>query len=201
MYRSRKEYDELDKLIYSIYDDYNIDKFPIDAKELCWKMKIALVPYSAFSDGDSQSLLQKKSEHSFFVKESKENPPTIYYNDMFESEGAIRLSIFHEIGHYICEDEDDSKDDLSDYFARHFMCPTAYLMLKGIESPNEIVAFCGVSFKAACNASANIANRKKKFGFKLFSHEEEFIKKIDPIVLRLHKFAEKGGVNVNELVN
>ncbi|EFQ51829.1 ImmA/IrrE family metallo-endopeptidase [Lactobacillus iners] len=106
-------------------------------------MKIALVPYSAFSD-EAKKLLQKKSNHAFFVKESKENPPTIYYNDTFESKGAIRLSVFHEIGHYICED--DSKDDLADYFARHFMCPTAYLMLKGIESPNEIVAFCGVSF-------------------------------------------------------
>ncbi|EPI46994.1 ImmA/IrrE family metallo-endopeptidase [Gardnerella sp. DNF01144] len=191
MYRSGSEYDELDKLIYSIYDDYNIDKFPIDAKELCWKMKIALVPYSAFSD-EAKKLLQKESKHAFFVKESKENPPTIYYNDMFESEGAIRLSIFHEIGHYICEDKDDSKDDLADYFARHFMCPTAYLMLKGIASPNEIVAFCGVSFEAARNASANIASRKKKLGFKLFSHEEEFIKKIDPIALRLYESAEKG---------
>lgn len=200
MYRSGSEYDELDKLIYSIYDDYGINKFPIDEKELCRKMKIALVPYSAFSD-EAKKLLQKKSNHAFFVKESKENPPMIYYNDAFGSEGAIRFSVFHEIGHYICEDEDDSKDDLADYFARHFMCPTAYLMLKGIESPNEIVAFCGVSFEAACNASANIANRKKKLGFKLFSHEKEFIKNIDPLSLRLYELTEKGGINVNELVN
>ena len=192
MYRSGSEYDKLDKLIYSIYDDYNIDKFPIDAKELCRKMKIALVPYSAFSD-EAKKLLHKKSKHAFFVKESKENPPTIYYNDLFESEGAIRLSIFHEIGHYICEDEDDSKDDLADYFARHFMCPIAYLMLKGIESANEIVAFCGVSFEAARNASANITSRNKKFGFKLFSHEEEFIKKIDPIAFGFYELTEKGG--------
>ena len=92
MYRSGSEYDKLDKWIYSIYDDYNIHKFPIDAKKICQKMKIALVPYSAFSDGGSQSLLQKKSKHAFFVKESKENPSTIYYNDTFGSEGAIRLS-------------------------------------------------------------------------------------------------------------
>ncbi|MFP1694826.1 ImmA/IrrE family metallo-endopeptidase [Gardnerella greenwoodii] len=181
----------MDKLIYSIYDDYGINKFPIDEKELCRKMKIALVPYSAFSD-EAKKLLQKKSNHAFFVKESKENPPMIYYNDAFGSEGAIRFSVFHEIGHYICEDEDDSKDDLADYFARHFMCPTAYLMLKGIESPNEIVAFCGVSFEAACNASANIANRKKKLGNKLMGYEKEFIEKIDPIVLWFYELKEKG---------
>lgn len=191
MYRSGSEYDELDKLIYSIYDDYNIKAFPIDEKELCQKMKIALVPYSAFSD-EAKKLLHKKSKHAFFVKESKENPPTIYYNDTFASEGAIRLSIFHEIGHYICEDEDDSKDDLADYFARHFMCPTAYLMLKGIESPNAIVAFCGVSFEAACNASANIANRKKKLGSNLLSYEKESIKNIDPIAFWVYELT-KGG--------
>lgn len=191
MYRSGIEYDKLDKLIYSIYVDYNIQSFPIDEKYLCRKMKIALVPYSAFSEA-AEKLLQKKSNHSFFVKESKENPPTIYYNDTFESEGAIRLSVFHEIGHYICEDEDDSKDDLADYFARHFMCPTAYLMLKGIESPNEIVAFCGVSFQAACNASANIANRKKKLGNKLLSYEKEFIKNIDPITFWFYELTDRG---------
>lgn len=190
MYRIGNEYDELDKLIYSIYVDYDIKAFPIDEKELCRKMKIALVPYSAFSD-EAKKLLYKKSKHAFFVKESKENPPTIYYNDMFESEGAIRLSVFHEIGHYICEDEDDSKDDLADYFARHFMCPTAYLMLKGIESPNEIVAFCGVSFEAARNASANIASRKKKLGSKLLSYEKEFIERIDQIAGWFYELIEK----------
>lgn len=102
--------------------------------------------------------------------------------------GAIRLSVFHEIGHYICEDE----DDLADYFARHFMCPTAYLMLKGIESPNEIVAFCGVSFQTACNASANIANRKKKLGNKLLSYEKEFIKNIDPITFGFYELTDRG---------
>lgn len=70
MYRSGIEYDKLDKLIYSIYVDYNIQSFPIDEKDLCRKMKIALVPYSAFSD-EAKKLLQKKSNHAFFVKESK----------------------------------------------------------------------------------------------------------------------------------
>ncbi|MDX5066788.1 hypothetical protein SD927_00055 [Lactobacillus iners] len=90
MYRSGIEYDKLDKLIYSIYVDYNIQSFPIDEKDLCRKMKIALVPYSAFSD-EAKKLLQKKSNHAFFVKESKENPPTIYYNDTFESEGSVQF--------------------------------------------------------------------------------------------------------------
>lgn len=190
MYRNGTDYDKLDELIYSIYIDYDIKEFPIDEKELCQKMQIDLVPYSALSD-EAKKLLQKKSKHAFFVKEPKENSPTIYYNDRFESEGAVRLSIFHEIKHYVCEDEDDSKDDLADYFARHFMCPTAYLMLKDIKSPNEIISFCGVSFEAACHASANIEKRRQKLGLTLLSYEKEFIQQIDSIVLYRHEQQEK----------
>lgn len=139
MYRNSEEYGKLDKLIYKIYLDYNVISFPIDELELCQKMGIALVPYSAF-ENDAWTLLLKKSNHAFFVRESAENVPTIYYNDLYGTKGAIRLSIFHEIKHYICEDEDDNADDLADYFGRHLMCPTAYLMLKGIDTPNEIVS-------------------------------------------------------------
>lgn len=50
MYRNGTDYDKLDELIYSIYIDYDIKEFPIDEKELCQKMQIDLVPYSALSD-------------------------------------------------------------------------------------------------------------------------------------------------------
>lgn len=112
MYRSGSDYNKLETLIYSIYSDYNITQLPIDEKEVCQKMGIALVPYSAFGN-DCNVLLQKKSKHAFYVRKSKENPPTIYYNDTFASPGAIRLSIFHEIKHCICEDNDDHEDDVA----------------------------------------------------------------------------------------
>lgn len=191
MYRSGQRYDEMDELIYSIFIDYGISSFPIDEKDLCRKMGVALVPYSAFSL-EANALLQKKSKHAFFVKQSQPFPPTIYYNDRYESEGAIRLSILHEIKHYVCEDSDDEEDDLADYFGRHMMCPTAYLQFKGINTPNEIVAFCGASFEAACNASANIERRKEKLGFGLREYEKMFIEQIDPILLEIHSQDKEG---------
>lgn len=191
MYRNPEEYNKLDRLIYGIYLDYGISSFPIDEQELCQKMRIALVPYSAF-ENDAWSLLLKKSNHAFFVRESTENIPTIYYNDLYESKGAIRLSIFHEIKHYICEDEDDKTDDLADYFGRHLMCPTAYLMLKGIDTPNEIVSFCGVSFEAARYTSSNIQSRREKYGYTLMSYERDFIKQIEPMLLRINAVTPGG---------
>ena len=183
MYRNGSEYGEMDRLIYSIYMDYHITKFPIDPKDVCRKFGVALVPYSAFISNDSEKLLKKKSKQAFFVRESKENPPTIYYNDNHESEGSIRLSIFHELKHYVCGDKNDEDDDLADYFGRHFMCPTAYIMKKVIDTPNAIVAFCGVSFEAACYASSNVRKRREKCGLGLMTYEQEYIEMVEPIVL------------------
>ena len=56
----------------------------------------------------------------FFVKATKSTPPTIYYNDTIESEGAIRFTIFHELKHYVFEDDDDEDDDLADFFCKIF---------------------------------------------------------------------------------
>ena len=90
MYRDGSVYDEIDKVIFDIYQDYGIKTFPVDEVEVCNKLGVALVPYSAFLREEGK-LLIKKSELGFFVKESKEQPPTIYYNDRFSSKGAIRL--------------------------------------------------------------------------------------------------------------
>ena len=70
MYRYGSAYDELDRIIYSIYMDYNIRTLPIDERELCRKLGVALVPYSAYSPNDSKTLLIKKSKQAFFVRES-----------------------------------------------------------------------------------------------------------------------------------
>lgn len=94
MYRSDAIYDEIKNVIIDIYIDYGIKTFPIDEKEVCKKMGVALIPYSEY-EGDEFKLLQKKSKLGFFVKATKSTPPTIYYNDTIESEGAIRFTIFH----------------------------------------------------------------------------------------------------------
>ena len=187
MYRDGSVYDEIDKVINEIYLDYDIKKFPIDEVEICKKLGVALVPYSAFPE-ESRELLEKKSKLGFFVKESKEMPPTIYYNDYFGSQGAIRLTIFHELKHYIFDDDDDDDDDLADYFARHFMGPTAYLMQKGFDSPNEIVSHCGMSMEAAKNAYLNIVSRRNKYGNNLFDYEVTLINQIEPVLLETYSY-------------
>ena len=182
MYRNGKVYDEIDKVIIDIFLDYNIKTFPLDEVDICNKMGVALVPYSGF-DPNGRSLLLKQSAHGFFVKRSKELPPTIYYNDLFESKGAIRFTIFHELKHYVYDDNNDDDDDLADYFARHFMCPTGYIIQKCLDSPNEIVSYCGMSMEAATYAYIGIVNRKRKYGMGLFDFEIPLINHLEPVIL------------------
>ena len=64
MYRSGKEYDRIDKLVIDILMDYGINEFPLDMNELCRKMGINIVPYSAYDP--NVELLLKKSKFSYY---------------------------------------------------------------------------------------------------------------------------------------
>lgn len=186
MYRSGEEYEYICNVIIDIFIDYDIKSFPIDEKDICRKMGIALVPYSTY-DSDAIELLKRKSKLGFFVKGSTESPPTIYYNDLRLSKGEVRFTIFHELKHYVFEDDDDEKDDLADFFARYFMCPIPYLLLKKIDTENEIMAFCETSSTAARNAYSNIVNRRNKYGYHIFDYEIRLINQIEPVLLEVYK--------------
>lgn len=182
MYRNGKTYDEIAEVVIDIFIDYEIRSFPVDPKDICRKLGVALVPYSEYGD-EQRKLLEKRSRDGFFVKKSLEMAPTIYYNDRQESEGRIRFTIFHELKHYVCEDDNDDKDDLADYFARYFMCPIPFLLLKKIDTPPEIMAFCGTSPTVASNVHSNIVNRKRRYGYKLFDYEVRLVGHLEPVLI------------------
>ena len=187
MYRSGEEYDEIAKVIIDIYIDYDIKEFPLDAGEICRKLGVALVPYSAFNR-EGRRLLVKRSGFGFY--DNVYSPiPTIYYNDSNESEGSIRFTIFHELKHYVFEDKDEKEGDLADYFSRYFMCPIPYFLLKNIDTPNELISYCGLSKTAAKNASGNIVNRREKHGYHLFDYEISLIEHLEPVLIEV--FSEK----------
>ena len=191
MYRDDKTYDEIKQEIVDIYLDFDIKNFPIDEKEICRNMGVAFVPYSELGLS-AQPLLIKHSVHGFFVNGTAENVPTIYYNDSFESEGSQRLTIFHELKHYVFEDKDDGDDDLADFFARYFMCPIPYLLLKKIDTPNDIVAYCGTSIAVARNVYTNLRNRKNKYDYHLFRYEVPLIEHLEPVLLEVYSKEKVG---------
>ena len=192
MYRSSDIYEDIVKVIIEIYRDYDIKDFPIDEKDICRRLGVALVPYSEFPK-EARALLEKKSKHGFFVRGTKKNPPTIYYNDKFEPYGAVRLTIFHELKHYVFDEDanDEDQDDLADFFGRYFLCPIPYLIMKGIDTENDIISHCGVSMTAAGNVESTIRNRKQRYGYRIFEHEIPFLKHLDEdayeVFIRTHE--------------
>jgi len=191
MYRTGEIYDEIKKTIIDIYIDYGIVGFPIDETCVCRKMGVALIPYTNYGK-EERRLLIKKSQHGFYVPGTADNSPTIFYNDLYESKGAQRLTIFHELKHYVYEDDDDENDDLADFFARYFMCPIPYLLLKKIDTPNEIASVCGTSLEAADNVYSNLHNRRKKYSYHLFDYEIPLINHLDPVLLEVYSREREG---------
>lgn len=183
MYRDKRVYDELDKMVIQIYLDYGFNRFPLDEFYVCERMGIELKPYSSFSPEDRE-ILKKKSIYGFCSPIQKRMPALIFYNDSLadlHSSGCVRQTIFHEIKHYVFEDADDdaANDDLAEHFGKYFMCPTPYLIVKGIEDPEEIQEKFGVSFTMANNLSGSVKNRKRYFGARLFPYEWPLIELLD----------------------
>ena len=186
--RYGREYDEIVKEIILIYIDYNIKSFPLDLEMICRLLGVSLVPYSECGP-EAKDLLLKKTKKGFFVRGAAGRTPTIYYNDYEVSVGEMRYTISHEIKHYVYDecDADNENDDLADYFARFFLCPIPYLIIKGILSPNDVVSHCKVTLTAAGNAASNISERMRWHGYKIFEYEVPLLKHLIPVEFELYK--------------
>ena len=186
--RSGAEYDEIANEIIQIFIDYDIKSFPLDLERICGLMGVSLMPYSEFGP-EAKNLLLKKTEKGFFVRGIYDRTPIIYYNDYDVTVGAMRYTIAHEIKHYVYDewDKNNRDDDLADYFARFFLCPIPYLIVKGLSSPNDIVAHCNVSLSAADNAHSNICERMRWYGYKIFDYEVPLLEHLIPIEFELYK--------------
>lgn len=188
MYRKGKEYDRMAQLVIQLYLDYDLKGFPLNEKELCQKLGIALVPYSEYELEDRKVLLAR-SEYGFFVPLSIKNrtPPMIFYNDTISSSGCIRQTIFHEVKHYIDEDSmgDPADDDLADYFGKYLACPIPYLLVNNISSQSEIISIFGASSQMASYIVRNLENRIHKYGTSIFEYEVPLVKHLCPVVYKI----------------
>lgn len=181
MYWNGNDYDKMAQLVIDIYIDYNITAFPVDEKEICRKMGLKLLPYSAYTEKE-QELLRKRSEDGFFSPATQIAPNAIYYDDSITSHGKIRYTIFHEVKHFANGDEDDKQynDNMADYFARYFMAPIPYLIKMGIDDELTLISDHGISAEAAMYAIRNARRRKARYGDKIFDYEKPLIELLCP---------------------
>lgn len=181
MYWEGNDYDKMAQLVIDVYKDYQITAFPVDEKEICRKLGLKLIPYSAYSEED-QRLLMKRSPDAFYSPPTLQTPPTIFYNDHISSIGRQRYSIFHEVKHYVNNDSDDDlySDNMADYFSRYFMCPIPYLIVMGINDELTLISDHNVSEAAAKNTISNVRNRRAAYGNTIFEYEKPLIELLCP---------------------
>jgi len=185
MYRDSEEYDRMAKLAISIIVDYGITAkdYPLDLDNLCRKMKINVVPYSAFEDEDPDfiDILLKKSKDGFFAPRSSKQEATIFFNDKYGdrlSPSRISQTKGHEIKHIVEEDEDDSDDNLCEYFSKYLRCPIPYVLYLGLESEIDIISRFSISYQQSEIVLNNIINRKRKYGNGYFRYEIELLESL-----------------------
>lgn len=120
----KKAIQEADNILLSSFQN----EFPLNIKKLIKDIKtnnIELMPYSATGIDDSKDI-----KVSGFVIE-KQGIYYVLYNDYIESEGHIRFTLLHELGHIILKHDSKvkskSQDIEADIFAAELLMPEAII--------------------------------------------------------------------------
>jgi Zn-dependent peptidase ImmA (M78 family) len=178
MIYASEEYRKINNLIFEIYRDYGITKFPVDPIWLAHRMGFQTIAYSSYSNAQIDGL--KRLEPSGFTLELHYGEKVlfvIFYNDE-EPKGRQAITILHEIKHILCHDDesvDQKKEDLATYFAKEFLSPMAYMIWRKVDSAIEIQALFGLSAEAAGYRKEALDRRREKSGDKIYQYEKEFI--------------------------
>ena len=188
MYWHSSDYDRMAQLVIDVYIDYNLTTFPIGVMELCPKLGVLLIPYSAYDDTEDCISFSNLTNDAFYIPASKQNGPIIVYNDRIVSKGRIRFSVSHELKHYVNDDKEDNPYDenMADYFARYLLCPIPVLIYRGVNDVATIISDYNVSADVANHVLRNLQNRRRVHGNKIFDFEKPLIELI--------KSAEGGGL-------
>lgn len=176
------EYDRMRHLAITIILDYGITAkdYPLDMDNLCKRMNINIVPYSAYTKEEVNVLL-KKSKDGFSVPLNKLQRATIYYNDKYGEHltpARISQTKGHELKHILEEDKDDKEDGLCDYFARYLRCPVPLVKYFGISTKQELISRFAISDEQAGYVLTNVERHIYNFGDKYFDYEVILLKQL-----------------------
>lgn len=170
---TKQLYDEVDRTVYEFLFDYGITEFPIVPEELCRKLGFELVPYSSF--GGRIGLAESLSENGFSFRNPETGSCTVFYNDLFPSNGSIVFTCLHEVFHLIGDGEFFEDESMANHFAKTAIAPPLVLMIEGIGEPTAIVSRFGTSLEVAGYVADRVAKRTESMGGRVLSYEEEYL--------------------------
>jgi len=157
LYLPIPRYDEIKHEVLFMFEECEIEAFPIDCFEIARRLFYHLIPYSRLSDYALRLAMQNSSDGFSTIYQ---NPNTgmyewyIFYND-YNCIQRQRWTIFHEIGHiYLGHFEDDfmtyeEKESEANFFAKYSIAPPPLVNITNCESPADIANNFYVSGEAS----------------------------------------------------
>lgn len=157
LYLPVPRYNEIKHEVLFMYEECEIEAFPIDCFEIARRLYYHVVPYSCLSDHVLRLAMQHSPDGFSTIYK---NPNTgmyewyIFYND-FNCIQRQRWTIFHEIGHiYLGHFEDDfmtyvEKEAEANFFAKYSIAPPPLINIANCESPMDIAESFYVSGEAS----------------------------------------------------
>jgi Zn-dependent peptidase ImmA (M78 family)/RNA polymerase subunit RPABC4/transcription elongation factor Spt4 len=166
---SSARYDRATRIAHEFLLEDNITSFPIDPFTIIDNYKWGLITYTELAEKHRVSITQVvkayQSEDGFTVYDSGVNY-TIAYNDTIRSEGRIRFTLMHEIGHILLTHFVDFKETIlmrsslsgekynilereTNVFARNTLSPFIVVDELKLTSKADIIYYFRISQKAA----------------------------------------------------
>ena len=153
----RSRYDGIEKEVYFMLEECEIDIYPIDVLEIARRLLYRIIPYSTLAIPERLNAMTQ-SPDGYSGYEMNEDTGMyeyfIYYND-FMGRQRQRWTILHEIGHiYLGHHDMDLPYNLAEaeanYFAKYSIAPYPLINITKCEDPWMISDTFDVSFEASC---------------------------------------------------
>ena len=151
-----------------MFEECEIDSYPIDCFTIAEKLYYKLRPYSSLSPKEYEEAMEFDIDGFSRVEVDSithMNRYVIYYNDKLNF-GRMRWTIFHEIGHVYLghhDNPDSSNSSLeeaeADFFAKYAIAPPPLINATKCKSALDI----SNTFCASLQASSNLYNYYQKW--------------------------------------
>lgn len=139
----------INKKILEVYKECNIRSFPIDCFSVLKHYGLQTITYKETKEQNPElyKAIYRYSNDAFRFRMS------VYYNST-NSDGRIRFSLIHELGHYILGHTEESSDneDEANTFASNFLAPRPITFQQGLKTAEQIRDYYGISISAANQA-------------------------------------------------
>ncbi|MBP3365927.1 MAG: ImmA/IrrE family metallo-endopeptidase [Treponema sp.] len=149
-----ERYEEIKEVVADMYEDLGYTEFPVNVYELCHRLGIRLIKYSALKP-DCTEYSMHCSDDGFLLFNIDRGCYQVYYNDRMPPE-RIRFTIMHEIAHIMLEHTKHTakNEQEANFFAKTALVPLGMIYKLRLSNSFEIADTFGISIEFARNIVA-----------------------------------------------